>query len=73
MVQLDLNTQGRSKTEIEKWLDAVFTKFDKDSVIKIKVHGKLDEETLKLFRAESVRTLAPPTMNVSIVLMEYRK
>ncbi len=41
-----------------------------DSVVKIKVHGKISKETGEVLKAASLRDLAPSTMNVNVTLVE---
>jgi hypothetical protein len=48
-------------------------KLHEDSVVKIKIYGEVHKDSLSAVTAASLRSLAPPTMNVSAVLVDHRR
>jgi hypothetical protein len=71
MIQLELHAVEMNSTELESWIRNSVEKLPEDSVVKLKVHGKLAEETLKLLSAPSLRALAPQKMNINTTFSDY--
>jgi hypothetical protein len=42
-----------------------------DSIVKLKVRGKIPESAMAVFSAPSLRALAPETMNINVTLVDY--
>ena len=71
MIQLDLHAAGMNGSQIEAWIQSHLFKIPPDSIVKLKVHGKVSEEAMAPFSAPALRSLAPATMNISATLVEY--
>ncbi|UCG93339.1 MAG: DNA repair exonuclease [candidate division WOR-3 bacterium] len=72
MLVLECNTAGMNGKAFESWLKDRLAMIPHDSIVKIRIHGKLRSELFETIRAESIRSLAPKTMNISITLVDYR-
>jgi len=71
MLQLDLHAGGMPAPQIRFWLQSRLFEIPADSVVKLKVHGHLTTEALAVFRAPELRALAPETMNIDAILVDY--
>ena len=71
MVQLDLHAAGMNAAQIQSWLQSGLYEIPPDSIVKIKVHGKISKEVMAVFRAPALRSLAPQSMNNDAVLVDY--
>jgi len=72
MKQLEIQAAAMNGAELKSWILKNLEAFPQDSVVKIRIHGKLGEDSLKVVSAASLRSLVPPTMNVDVVLADYR-
>jgi DNA repair protein SbcD/Mre11 len=64
MIQMQIQVTGMSGSQIQAWIQSRLFEIPDDSVLKIKVHGKISEEALRIISAPSLRALAPATMNI---------
>jgi len=71
MIQLGLHAVGMRGTEIQAWVQSRLLEIPQDSIVKLKVHGKISESAMAVFSAPSLRALAPETMNISATLVDY--
>ncbi len=71
MVQLDLQATGMNATQIKAWIQSSLNGLPPDSIVKLKVHGKISEDAMAVLRAPALRALAPDTMNIDATLVEY--
>jgi hypothetical protein len=71
MVQLDLQVNGMNAAQIESWIQSSLFDIHPDSIVKLKVHGKVSTEALAALRAPALRALAPETMNIDVTLVDY--
>jgi hypothetical protein len=58
--------------QIRSWIQSRLYEIPADSVVKLKVHGKISAEALVVIRAAALRALAPSTMNIDATLVDYR-
>jgi exonuclease SbcD len=72
MTPLEVDASSMTGASFLAWLQKNIAKIPADSVVKIKMHGRLNNEVLEMIRAESLRSLVPETMNVNVVLVDYR-
>jgi DNA repair exonuclease SbcCD nuclease subunit len=72
MVSLEVDASNMSGSSFLSWLREEVGKIPADSIVKIKIHGRLNSEIMEMIRAESLRSLAPETMNVDVILVDYR-
>jgi hypothetical protein len=73
MVQLKLHVEGMTRSQAASWIRSRLDEIPDDSVVKLKVHGKITNETLRVFSAPFLRSLAPATMNIDANLVEFRR
>jgi DNA repair exonuclease SbcCD nuclease subunit len=71
MIQLDLHAVGMQGTEIQAWIQSRLFEIPQDSIVKLKVRGKIPESAMAVFSAPSLRALAPETMNINVTLVDY--
>lgn len=71
MVRVDLDPR-RMSADFEAALRQVLDKLPRDGIVSLRLHGPLHEEAMSVLRAQSLRSLAPPTMNVSVKFLEHR-
>jgi len=68
MVRVDLDTR-RMRVDFKGALRTVLDKLPRDGVVSLRFHGPLGRDALETLRASSLRSIAPPTMNVSVKLI----
>jgi len=71
MIQLDLHAVGMKGTEIQAWIQSRLFEIPQDSIVKLKVHGRISESAMAVFSAPSLRALAPETINIDATLVDY--
>jgi len=71
MIQLELHLSGMKGPELESWIQARIKNMPADSIVKLKVYGTASHETVEVFRAASLRALAPPTMNIDARFVDH--
>ena len=62
---LELHAQHIGSHELKAWLTHHFQELPEDSVVKLKIHGKISPEAGAILSAPSLRSLAPPSMNIT--------
>ena len=70
MHQLEVQAAGLTAAQLESWIKENLKKLPQDSVVKLRIHGSVSREALKVLHAVSLRALAPPTMNVTASLVD---
>lgn len=70
MHQLEVQATDLTAAQLELWLQENLECLPQDSVVKIKIHGNISPELLKIISASSLRSLAPTTMNVTTSLVD---
>jgi exonuclease SbcD len=73
MIPFEIDVTGTRGSTFTSWLDEKIKTIPEDSIVRIKICGKLNDEILPIIRAESLRSLAPETMNVDVTLVDYRR
>jgi len=71
MSQLDLHAAAMNGPQIQSWIQSRLYQIPADSVVKLKVHGKISAEALSVIRAPALRALAPSSMNIDATLVDY--
>ena len=64
---------GMSASQIRTWIQSRLFELPPDSVLQIKVHGNISEEALGALSAPALRALAPATMNINAILLDYAR
>jgi len=70
MIQLDVAATQMSPVAMCDWIKATLAELPTDSVVKIKVYGKIRKDISRVLTARSLRALAPETQNVSAFPVE---
>jgi DNA repair exonuclease SbcCD nuclease subunit len=71
MIQLELHAAGMKGAAIQAWIQSRLFEIPQDSIVKLRVHGKIPEAAMAVFSAPTLRALAPETMNISATLVDY--
>jgi DNA repair exonuclease SbcCD nuclease subunit len=71
MIQLELHAAAMTAKELGSWIKNSLTELPQDSIVKLKVHGKISADAMDVLRAPRLRSLAPQTMNINTVFPEY--
>ncbi len=71
MIQLNLHPGDMSAPELSSWLANSIGELPEDSIVKLKIHGRISREAMTVLRAASLRSLAPPTMNIDTAFQDY--
>lgn len=67
MVVADLLVAGASRAAVERAVAAAVHAAPVDAVLRLRLVGALSDDAAPALRAESLRALAPPTLNLSVV------
>jgi len=70
MVRLELEAGGMGHQELESRIRSSLEDLPEDSVVNLRIRGTLTKQSMEMLRAQSMRELAPPTMNVSLSLAD---
>ena len=70
MKQIELSATAMTANELGSWIKSSLEELPPDSVVKLKVHGKIRSSARDVLRAPSLRSLAPPTMNVDTTFVD---
>ena len=73
MVIEEMQGAGADDALLRRLLVAAIQRAPADAVLRIRVHGVPAAEGFRVLRAESVRTLAPATMNVEVALPDVER
>jgi|GEM_PF-3847823 len=68
MVQLDFDTRRTKKTDFLQWLQDKISRIPADSIVRVRVGGRIDAALRASLGAESLSTYVPQTMNVAITI-----
>ena len=67
---LELYANHIHSHELKAWITHHFEELPEDSVVKLKIHGKFSPEAVAILSAPSLRSLAPPSMNITPAFIE---
>jgi exonuclease SbcD len=73
MVVVDLQADGNHGVRLESEVRRTIDRAPLDAVLRIRIHGFLDEATRVLMGAANLRRLVPARMNVEVVLADMRR
>lgn len=71
MVQRDLHAGGQNAAQLQARIQSCLYQMAPDSIVKLKVYGKISSEAMAVFSAPALRALAPQTMNIEATLVDY--
>ena len=70
MIQLNVHPVEMTPVELKAWIKSTTETLPADSVLKLKIHGKLPRDVLEILKAANLRSLAPATMNISTTFID---
>ena len=70
MIQLNLHPANMDAAKLRSYLESTIGKLPQDGIVKLKIHGRISQEAMGVLRAASLRSLAPPTMNIDTAIWE---
>lgn len=70
MITVEISAEGMNIEQFREWLKMRFKELPADSIVKLKIRGNINKDTLKVLNSESLRSIIPVTMNVELA---YRK
>ena len=73
MIQIELQAAAMQAEELGFWLKNSLKALPRDSIVKLKVHGKITAAIMDVLRAPHLRSLAPHTMNIDTIFPEYMR
>ena len=73
MVSLEVDVTGMTGQSFAEWLDEKIRSTPADSIVRIKVNGKLNDTLFEMINAENLRSLTPQTVNIAVRLVDYNK
>ncbi len=71
MIQINLHPGDMDAAKLRSYLESTIGELPEDGIVKLKIHGRVSQEAMAVLRAPSLRSLAPPTMNINTVFKEY--
>jgi len=72
MIQIELHAAAMTAGQLGSWIGKTLEELPPDSVVKLKVHGKITADAMAALRAPCLRSLAPQTMNIDANFTDYR-
>ena len=73
MRQLDVHAAKMNADQLKNWIRQTLQTLPDNAVVKLRVYGRLSAPAMDVLRAASLRSLAPATMNLTAVPVDYRK
>jgi DNA repair exonuclease SbcCD nuclease subunit len=73
MVMIAFEADRLSAGDVEGWLRERFSELDPDAVVQIKPLGSVSDQVLRILSAPNLRSLAPPSMNVSLAFASRQR
>jgi DNA repair exonuclease SbcCD nuclease subunit len=73
MVMIAFEADCLSAGDVEGWLRERFSELDPDAVVQIKPLGSVSDQVLRILSAPNLRSLAPPSMNVSLAFASRQR
>ena len=73
MVELVMADTEMTASELHHWIGRSLQDLHPDSIVRIKVFGRVGSVQREILRAASLRRLAPETMNIEAVLVDERR
>lgn len=73
MVVEDVRADGSSEAHLASVVRRAIGRVPDDAVLRLRVHGTVAESARAVLRAAPLRSMAPPTMNVDVVLVDERR
>jgi DNA repair exonuclease SbcCD nuclease subunit len=72
MILIELSAGGLTHDDLETALLGMLSELPNDAVLQVRIHGTPSADARPLLTAPRMRELAPPTMNVEVLLADER-
>jgi hypothetical protein len=57
--------------KLRSYLESTIGELPEDGIVKLKIYGRISQDAMAVLRAASLRSLAPPTMNIDTAFRDY--
>lgn len=71
MIQLNLHPADMTAAKLRSHLESTIGELPEDGIVILKIHGRISQEAMAVLRASSLRSIAPPTMNIDAAFKDY--
>jgi hypothetical protein len=71
MIQLNLHPQDMDAAKFRSYLESTIGELPQDGIVKLRIHGRISQEVMAVLRAASLRSIAPPTMNIDTAFKDF--
>lgn len=71
MIQLDLHAAAMDKDKLRSWIEIRIAQLPTDSIVRLKIHGRVSQQAMAALNAGALRSLTPPTMNIDTVFVDF--
>jgi hypothetical protein len=71
MIQFNLHPGDMNAAKLRSYLESTISELPEDGIIKLKIHGRISQEAMAVLGAASLRSIAPPTMNIDTAFKDY--
>ena len=71
MIQLNLHPRDMDAADLKSWLESKLGELPEDAIVRLKIHGRITQDAMAVLRAASLRSIAPPTMNINTAFKDY--
>jgi len=72
MVIVNLRPGAMGRDMFSRKLRRALGTLPADAIVSLRIEGRISDEQLPVLRAASIRSIAPPTMNVTVNLVDHR-
>lgn len=73
MIQFDLHAYRMNNRQLRSWIATRLSTLPEDSILKLKIHGRVSQDAMKVLNAAALRAQAAPSMNIDAVFVEARR
>lgn len=73
MIQFDLHAYRMNNRQLRSWIATRLSALPEDSILKLKIHGRVSQDAMKVLNAAALRAQAAPSMNIDAVFVEARR
>jgi hypothetical protein len=70
-IQINLHPADMDAAKLRSYLKGTLYELPQDGIVRLKIHGRISQAAMAVLRAASLRSLAPPTMNIDTAFKDY--
>ena len=67
MISAEISADNMNAEQFREWLKLRFKGLPTDSIVKLKIQGNMNKDTIKVLHSESLRSIIPETINMELV------